>query len=44
MEVAENVRLAVAYLIGVVKYTLFVGAVLVVVFNVWNLLRRKHNG
>jgi hypothetical protein len=42
MEVEENLRLSISYLIETVKYTLFAAAVLVIVFNLWNLLRKGH--
>jgi hypothetical protein len=42
MEVAENLQLAVKYLVETVQYTLFATAVLVIVFNLWNLLRKGH--
>ena len=40
MDVAQNLRLAIAYLIEVVKYALLVGAVLVIVFNIWSFMRK----
>jgi hypothetical protein len=43
MEVQESLRLAVKYLVETVQYTLFVAAVLVIVFNLWNLLRKGHH-
>jgi hypothetical protein len=43
MEVEENLRLAVRYLVEAVQYTLFAAAVLVIVFNLWNLLRKGHH-
>jgi hypothetical protein len=43
MEVEENLRLSVAYLVETVQYTLFVAAVLVIVFNLWNMLRKGHH-
>lgn len=40
MDTALELRLALRYLLEIVKYTVFIAAVLVIAFQVWGLVSR----